>query len=320
MSPPLLQIRGLGVSFPVGGGWKPKRLRALHQFDLDLDRGEIVGVVGESGSGKSTLGKLLLRLEKPTSGSIQLDGEDVLQRGGSASRDYRRRVQMVFQDPFGSLNPAHRVLHHVARPLLLHGRATKDNVRSKALELLEAVGLVPAHQYADAFVFSLSGGQRQRVAIARAMAPGPDILVADEPTSMLDQSIRMDVLRLFERLRQERGLAVLFITHDLAAARWLCDRVVVLYAGQMMEEAPSTSLTTNPQHPYAKLLFAAAPRPGGSLFEELPAKEGLPPTIDAPPGCPFAPRCLQRHHACSETLPVVEIAPAHRVRCHLFRS
>ena len=224
---------------------------------------------------------------------------------------------MVFQDPFASLNPVHRVIHHVERPLLIHGLATRDTARDQALALLDQVGLSPASTFADKRPFELSGGQRQRVAIARAIAPQPTLLIADEPTSMLDQSIRMDVLRLLDQLRRDRGLAIVFITHDLAAARWLCDRILVLYAGQIMEDAPATAIAKNPQHPYAQLLIAAAPRPGGSVFDELPAKDGLPPTIDPPPGCPFAERCTKAAEVCSGALPVVHITDHHRVRCHL---
>lgn len=314
----LLDVRGLGVSFEIGRGWQSQRLRALHEVDFQLGRGEILGVVGESGSGKSTLGKVLARLVRPTTGSVRLDGVDVLQtEPRRASAAYRRRVQMVFQDPFGSLNPVHRVLHHVERPLLLHGKATRDTVRERALALLEQVGLSPAEAFADQHPFALSGGQRQRVAIARAIAPEPDLLIADEPTSMLDQSIRMDVLRLLERLRQQRGLAMVFITHDLAAARWLCDRILVLYAGQVMEEAPAAQLASDPQHPYAKLLIAAAPRPGASLSDPLPAGHGLPPTVDPPPGCPFAERCPQVRGDCRSDLEPVVLASGARVRCRL---
>ena len=312
-----LTVNDLGVKFPVGGGWFSRHLRALHQVQLSLERGEIVGIVGESGSGKSTLGRVLARLERPTTGRIMLDGVDVLRtEPRRASRAYRRRVQLVFQDPFSSLNPAHSVIHHVERPLLLHGKADRTTVRNAALTLLDQVGLSPPDAFADKPPFALSGGQRQRVAIARAIAPEPELLIADEPTSMLDQSIRMDVLRLLKQLRDERNLAILFITHDLASARWLCDRIMVMYAGQVMEDGPTADVTCNPHHPYAKLLIAAAPTPGGSLLTELPAKDGLPPTIDPPPGCPFAERCPMVSDVCGQELPTTEVGPSHRVRCH----
>jgi peptide/nickel transport system ATP-binding protein len=314
---PLLAVEGLGVEFPVGRGWRRPRLRALADVGFTLRRGEILAVVGESGSGKSTLGRALTRLVAPTAGRLLLDGVDVLAaepRGPSLA--FRRRVQLVFQDPFGSLNPAHTVLHHVERPLRIHGRATERDARDRALALLDAVGLAPAADHVDKHPHELSGGQRQRVAIARALAPEPDLLIADEPTSMLDVSIRMDVLRLFDRLRRERGLAVLLITHDLAAARFLADRVLVLYAGQVMEDLPAGTLGTESRHPYTRLLVAAAPRPGADLRAPLPARPGLPMTVDPPPGCPFAERCLDATDRCrAEGAPARRLGDRHRIRC-----
>ena len=317
----LLSVQNLGVSFPVGQGWRRQRLRALHNVSFALERGEILGVVGESGSGKSTLGRVLARLVQPERGQLHLDGQDILStEPHRASRAYRRRVQLVFQDPFSSLNPVHSVMHHIARPLLLHNKADRHTVRAKVLSLLEQVGLQPADAFIDKPPFALSGGQRQRVAIARAIAPEPDLLIADEPTSMLDQSIRMEVLRLIDALRRERNLAVIFITHDLASARWLCDRILVLYAGQAMEIAPSRDLTQSPHHPYAQLLIAAAPRPGGSLDQNLPAADGVPQTIDPPPGCPFAPRCPRAFDTCATDPIAVQVNSNHEVYCHLHRT
>jgi peptide/nickel transport system ATP-binding protein len=309
---PLLEVRDLAVRFPVRGG----TLHALSGVGFELDRGQILALVGESGSGKSTVARVLARLVAPSAGQVRLDGRDVLaDEPRSASMAYRKRVQLVFQDPFGSLNPVHPVVHHVERPLLLHGRASRADVRQKALELLDQVGLAPAADYADQRPYELSGGQRQRVAIARALAPDPDVLIADEPTSMLDVSIRMDILRLFDRLRRQRDLAVLLITHDLAAARFLADRVMVLYAGQVMEELPSRALA-EARHPYTRLLVAAAPRPGADLRAGLPARPGLPPTVDPPPGCRFAERCPEAVGACrTGATPIASIGAGHRIRC-----
>jgi peptide/nickel transport system ATP-binding protein len=319
VSPPLLEVEDLGVTFPIGGGWRPQRLHALSGASFTLARGEIVAVVGESGSGKSTLGRLLTRLEQPTSGRIRLDGEDVLHTQPSRpSRAYRSRVQMIFQDPFGSLNPAHTILHHITRPLLIHGKATEPTARQRALTLLETVGLAPASDFVDKHPHALSGGQRQRVAIARALAAEPDLLIADEPTSMLDVSIRMDVLHLLQRLRDERNLALLLITHDLAAARYLADRVLVMYAGQLMEELPAKTLGRRARHPYTRLLVAASPRPGADLHATLPAKSGLPKNIDPQPGCPFADRCHEATDACRTTALVShKLTDQHRIRCHV---
>jgi peptide/nickel transport system ATP-binding protein len=322
---PLLQLRGLGVSFPVGGMLSRSALRAVHQADITVDRHEIVALVGESGSGKSTIARLVCRLERPTEGRILLDGEDVLDREPRrASRRYRQRVQMIFQDPFGSLNPVHKVGYHVARPLAIHGRSSRRELAAKTIELLETVGLRPGEDFVDEYPHSLSGGQRQRVAIARALASEPDLIIADEPTSMLDVSIRMDILRLLGRLRDERGTAIVFITHDLAAARTLADRIFVLYAGRLVEEAPADALIGDPKHPYAKLLVAAAPKPGRTdgLQSPLPAEPGAPQTVDPPPGCPFASRCREVMDVCRSVMPEWTTPPGaakgHRTRCHLY--
>ena len=274
--------------------------------------------MGESGSGKSTIARMVARLVQPSKGEIRFDGVDVLKAERRPSKAWRRRVQMVFQDPFGSLNPVHTVLHHVARPLLLHGRATPEDVRAAAQELLERCGLRPAELYLDQHPHSLSGGQRQRVAIARALAPGPDLLLADEPTSMLDVSIRTDVLRLLRSLRDDRGLAQILITHDLAAARFVADRILVLYAGQLMELSAADDLVERPLHPYARLLMAAVPRPGGSLFAPLPAAPGRPETVDPKPGCPFASRCPDATARCRGETPAVHDVDGRLVRCHLY--
>jgi len=321
MSAPLLEVRGLSVRFPVGGGLRRRWLRAVHDVDLTVERGEIVALVGESGSGKSTIARLIARLVKPSGGEVLLDGIDLLKsepRG--ASRQTRQRIQVVFQDPFGSLNPVHTVFHHVARPLQLHGRASDGELRPAVLALLERCGLKPAKTYIDAHPHSLSGGQRQRVAIARALAPQPDLLLADEPTSMLDVSIRTDVLRLLRELRDTQGLAQILITHDLAAARFVADRIMVLYAGQLMELSTAEDLVADPLHPYAKLLMAAVPRPGGSLFAPLPAASGRPTTIDPPPGCAFAARCPEADARCRSETPTVHHIGDRQVRCHLYEA
>ena len=320
MSAPLLELRGLGVSFPVGGGIRRQQLRAVHDVSFTLRRGEIVALVGESGSGKSTIARLIARLVPATSGEILIDGVDVLKsEPRAASRAFRKRVQMVFQDPFGSLNPVHTIVHHVERPLLIHGQATREDAREKAAALLEEVGLRPAGDYLDRHPYELSGGQRQRVAIARALASSPDLLMADEPTSMLDVSVRTEVLGLLRKLREDRGLAQLFITHDLAAARFLADRILVLYAGQIMAFAPAAALIDSPRHPYVQLLMAAIPQAGHALTTPLPARSGAPRTIDPPPGCPFAERCHQVHERCHRELPALHPIEGDRsVRCHLY--
>jgi peptide/nickel transport system ATP-binding protein len=257
----VLEVSGLSKSYRVRRGLRVERVPVLHDVSFRLARGEIVALVGESGSGKSTVARILARLVAPSGGTIRLDGVDVRAGARAATLDYRRRVQMVFQDPYGSLNPAHTVEHHLRRPLEVHGRGGGREA-ARIHELLAAVGLTPPDVMAARRPHELSGGQRQRVAIARALAVEPQVLIADEPTSMLDVSLRVDVLNLLGRLRDEQRLAVLFITHDLASARYLADRVLVLHGGTVVEEGPVESVVASPAHPYTRRLLAAAPDPG----------------------------------------------------------
>jgi peptide/nickel transport system ATP-binding protein len=256
---PLLELKDVEKRFSSGGLLGKKRsVAALDKVSLTISRGEAVALVGESGSGKSTLARVVLKLVMPDSGAVLLDGRDE-----PASLAFRSRVQMIFQDPFASLNPVHTVLHHLARPLLRHKKATRGEVREKARALLETVGLAPAEEMLDRHPHQLSGGQRQRVAIARALAVEPDLLVADEPTSMLDVSLRAGILKLLTRLKRERGLAILLITHDLASARALADRIAVLNRGRIVEEGPARQVIDAPQHAYTRALLAAvATSPG----------------------------------------------------------
>lgn len=310
MTGALLEVSGLSRRFAAPGGGE---LRVVEDVSFSVARGEVVALVGESGSGKSTIARLILRLMPASAGDIRLDGQDVLK--GAPTLSYRRRVQMVFQDPFGSLNPAHSVGHHIERPLRIHG---KPNVEARILEILSAVGLDPARSFARMWPHELSGGQRQRVAVARALAVEPDLLVADEPTSMLDVSLRAGVLDLFTRYKAERGLACLLITHDLGSARAVADRILVLYAGMLVESAPAERVVSSPAHPYTQLLLAAA-RPGG-LRSASPAPTPAQP--DAGPasiGCPFAPRCPMRMDRCGRELPPIRtIGRGHAVRCFAF--
>ena len=326
---PLLEVRGLQKSYASRGPHGARRpVAAARDVGFTLRRGEAVALVGESGSGKSTIARLLLRLEQPDGGQILWSGEDVLaQEPRQASLRYRGRVQMVFQDPFGSLNPVHRVEHHLIRPLLRHAeRNARGGVRlnsaaaarPRALELLRTVGLEPAEDFLHRYPHELSGGQRQRVAIARALAVEPELLVADEPTSMLDVSIRMGVLNLLARLKRERGLAILLITHDLASARYLADRVLVLYRGRLVEDGPSDEVVNRPVHPYSQALLA-------SIADS--SQEGRAPAATAPAagpaphtgaGCPFAARCGQRIEPCLTSDPEPRLHDQRLVRCHLY--
>ena len=256
---PAVRIRGLDKHFTVGGFRSKRVVTALNDIHLDINRGEIVALVGESGSGKSTLARCLARLEQPDTGTMEVLGENVLvTQRRRATPQYRRTVQMIFQDPFGSLNPTQRIEHVLTRSLKLHGRV-KGDLRAQLVELVETVGL-PA-DVLGSFPHEMSGGQRQRIAIARVLAVEPEVILADEPTSMLDVSVRIGVLNLLARLRDERGIAILYVTHDLASARYLADRTIVMYRGTLVEGGESVALLANPQHPYTQMLVGAVPDP-----------------------------------------------------------
>ncbi|WP_438002638.1 ABC transporter ATP-binding protein [Sorangium sp. So ce321] len=314
---PVLDVVRLAKFFPVGGGLRAQQLRALHDASFSLAEREVIALVGESGSGKSTIARLM----PPSSGQILFKGRDVLkEEPNRASLAYRGQVQMIFQDPFGSLNPVHTIGYHLERPLLLHNKAPNAAIlREKVHELLKTVDLTPPAEVAAKFPYQLSGGQRQRVAIARALAVDPTVILADEPISMLDVSIRMGVLNLMERLKEERGISYLYITHDIASARYVADRTMVMYAGHIVEGAPSEELMQQPAHPYTKLLLSAVPDPNGSIRGELPARSGAPKLINPPPGCPFADRCPSVMNTCREQMPgAIDIGSGHWVRCHLY--
>ncbi len=317
----LLDVRNLTKRFPVGGALKTRHVHALTDASFTIERGQVVALVGESGSGKSTTARLIARLMPPTRGEILLRGADVLKsEPRQPSLSYRKAVQMIFQDPFGSLNPVHSIGHHLERPLQIHHITQGKQVQERVIELLATVGLTPPDEVAQKFPYQLSGGQRQRVAIARALAVAPEVILADEPISMLDVSIRMGVLNLMERLKEERGIGYLYITHDLASARYIGDRTIVMYAGNMVEGAESIELMDHPAHPYTQLLLAAVPNPqAGLATRQIQARGEVPSLIDPPPGCPFAARCSRVLAACRQTMPDrTNVAPNHWVRCHLY--
>jgi len=315
---PLLRVEALSKTFESRGLFtKSRPVVAVSDVWFTVDRGEAVAVVGESGSGKSTVARILLRLEQADAGRVFLGGDDVLGREPRhASLAYRRRVQMVFQDPFGSLNRTHDICHHLARPLLRHGRATKRDYREKAVNLLHDVGLEPAEEFISRRPYELSGGQRQRVAIARALAVDPDLLIADEPTSMLDVSIRMNILTLLTKLKTERDLAMLLITHDLASARYLADRVLVLFRGRIVEGGPADELVTSPAHPYTRALLSSIADVGELGTEPEEVKPD--PAEERADGCPFAPRCPDAMDVCWKVDPSYRQLDSRRVRCHLY--
>ncbi len=319
MTQPLLEIEGLRKDFPVRRGLLGRTLgtvRAVDGVDLSVRRGECLALVGESGSGKTTVARCALRLVEPTAGSVRFDGEDLLALGPRELRRRRRRFQMVFQDPYGSLNPRQRIGSAVGEPLEVHESGLSRMDRGERVRgLLGTVGLPP--EMTARWPHELSGGQRQRVGIARALAAGPDLLVADEPVTALDVSIRGQILGLLEDLRQRLGLALLLIAHDMTAVERLADRVAVMYLGRIVEVAPRTALFTRPLHPYTVSLLSAVPRPEPGRRSSRIVLGGEPPSpLAPPPGCPFHPRCpIARPHCSADTPPLAEVEPGRFVAC-----
>lgn len=317
-----ITVDNLTIDFRLGGSlFKSSVLRAVDDVSFELKSGEALAIVGESGSGKSTVARALCRLYSPTEGRITLNGHDVNAADELAhQRDYARLVQMIFQDPFGSLNPVHTIRHHLKRPIKIHNPGlSAQEVEEKVIHLIERVGLSPAHQTADKFPYELSGGQRQRVAIARALAVGAKFILADEPISMLDVSIRLGILNLMDDMKGD-GIGFMYITHDIATARYFAERTAVMYVGNMVEWGNSDSVTQNPQHPYTQLLISAVPEAGRHKKRELNAKKAdIPMRGPDSVGCPFAARCLQASDRCHTEMPKTkQLAEDHFVRCFLF--
>jgi peptide/nickel transport system ATP-binding protein len=287
-------------------------------IDFDVDSAEILGLVGESGSGKTTVGRLIAKLEEPTAGSITLDGTDIVGLRGSQLKEYRRDVQMVFQNPYESIDPRFAVRDWVGGPLGNLGRSGKAGKEDQILEILDAVGLRPAADYLDRLPHELSGGQRQRVDIARAMVVSPRLLIADEAVSMLDASVRSGILRLLLRLRQEQGIAALFISHDLAVARYVSDRIAVMYLGKIVEIGPTDNIVRQPAHPYTKMLIAAVPEPDPELQRKRIRRAGEPGrTGGIPSGCRFRTRCPLSETVCVEQEPpLLQLEDGRLVACH----
>jgi len=322
----VLEAEGLTKHFPAGSGGRAAlrggQRRVVHAVDdvaLTLRRGQVTALVGESGSGKSTVARLLAQLQPRTGGAVRLHGNDTTVRGGRRFRAYCRSVQLIFQDPFASLNPVHTVRYHLTRALRIHGHAGNggQELEEALAGLLGRVRLTPAEQYLSKYPHELSGGQRQRVAIARALAAEPEVLLADEPVSMLDVSIRLGVLNLLRDLKEQLSLAVLYITHDIASARYFADETLVMYAGRLVEGGDSETVTQSPAHPYTRLLIDSAPDPdrilrsdGGAALSGSEAAGlaeddlGEPPSLVTPPtGCRFHPRCPHVMERCKTELP-----------------
>ena len=316
-----IEVRGLTKHFPVGSTLHRSRLHAVDDVSFELRPGTVTALVGESGSGKSTVARILARLVEPSDGGVLFEGSDFSSvRGRHDDLHYRSQVQIIFQDPFGSLNPVKTVHHHIARPLRIHDVVPRDRVDERVHDLLDRVGLVPPEEIAAKYPHELSGGQRQRVAIARALAVEPKVLLADEPTSMLDVSIRIGILNLMTKLKEEQQIAFLYVTHDLAAARYVADDILVMYAGQIVEQGPVEEVLANPLHPYTQLLLKAAPDSAKALHaEHIEQRAGTASVAIAPAeGCRFITRCPLAIAVCGQVTPqLVEARPEHAARCHV---
>ncbi len=315
---PLLEVRHLIKQFPLKGGGV---IHALNGVSLAQEKGETIGIVGESGCGKSTLARVVLRLIEPTSGEIRFDGEDLIRLSKRAMRAKRQAMQIIFQDPFASLDPRIRIGRAIEEPLIIHGIGGRAERREKVADLLTMVGL--AQDAASRYPHEFSGGQRQRIGIARALAVEPKLVIADEPVSALDVSIQAQILNLLIDLRERLDLSFLFISHDLAVVRHVSDRVAVMYLGQIVEFGVAERIYRQAAHPYTQTLISAVPEPKPGRRRQRVVPAGDVPSPEAPPsGCPFHPRCPKAVDQCRTTLPAEKnIATAdrpHLVRCHLY--
>ncbi len=331
MAEPVLKVENLKKYFPIKRGLvsslkgEPQRsVKAVDGISFEVEKQEVFALVGESGCGKSTTGKLIVKLLQPTEGSIYLEGNDVTNvRTREEVLAYRRKVQIIFQDPFSSMNPRFRVFDILEEPLLIHGigetRAEREELIYKALEMVK---ITPPEDYVGRFPHMLSGGQRQRVAIARALILDPTFIVADEPVSMLDVSIRAEVLELMKELKEKMGVTYLYITHDMSTARYFADWMAVMYLGRIVEMGPAKRVIDNPLHPYTRALLAAVPEPKPerrNVIKELPIRGEVPNAANIPPGCRFHPRCIfaQKGLCDVEHPKLVEYEHNHWAECHL---
>jgi len=316
MSEPLLQVRNLSVSFILRQGLLNRSagtVKAVDRVNLELQEGETLALVGESGCGKTTLGRALLRLVEPSDGEILYRGMNLLKISSPQLTTLRRELQMIFQDPYSSLNPRKRILDIIGEPLLIHGLAVKKDLSDKVLPLLEKVGLPP--EAAGKFPHEFSGGQRQRISIARAIALNPAFILCDEPVSALDVSIQAQIINLLIQLQREMGLSYLFISHDLAVVRSISSRVMVMYLGQILEQGPTEDIFASPGHPYTRILQESVPRLGQRHIA-APISGETPSPSNPPRGCPFHPRCPMARRECSISEPPVKIiSDQHWYRC-----
>ena len=318
---PLLTVENLKVWFPITGGVLRRRTGWVYAVDgvnLQINRGETLGLVGESGSGKTTTGRAIVRINQPTAGAIHLNGEDLLALNGTDLRRKRRTFQMVFQDPYSSLDPRQTVGSILAEPLSTHNLSTGAARRARVEELLRLVGLDPA--FVQRYPHEFSGGQRQRIGIARALAVEPDLIVCDEPISALDVSIQAQVINLLERLQGEFGLTYLFIAHDLAVVRHIADRVGVMYLGRIVEIAAARQLFARPQHPYTRMLLDAVPDLSAAGRRRVAVGGEVPNALDPPSGCAFHPRCALASERCRREIPALRPAAGGEAACHAIEE
>jgi oligopeptide/dipeptide ABC transporter ATP-binding protein len=321
----VLRVRGLSKSFPVRRGAFGRALesvRAVDGVDLEVRAGTTVGIVGESGSGKTTVGRLMARLLTPDQGTVEVEGKDVSRAKGRELKEMRARLQVIFQDPYGALDPTKTVAHAVAEPLLVHGKIRRSELRDQAAALLARVALDPA--FVDRYPDELSGGQRQRVCIARALALSPSVLVADEPTSALDLSTRSEILNLLLSIQEDTGQALVLVSHDFATVRHLAHRIAVMYLGRIVEEGPAEQIAEDPRHPYTKALLSAVPLPdphAQRARRRTVLKGDLPDPANPPSGCRFHTRCPVALPECArQDPPLLQISAEHRVACVLQRE
>jgi oligopeptide/dipeptide ABC transporter ATP-binding protein len=323
----LVEVRGLSKRYHVGGGLaglirgqKPQTVYAVNNIFFGLKRGESLGLVGESGCGKTTTGKLLVRLLDPSDGQILFDGESLIDLGDESVREFRSRVQLMFQNPFEALNPRFTLYRSLAEPLLIHGWKDEKKRYSRIIETLNRVNLRPAEIFLDKYPHQLSGGQLQRVVLARALVLHPDFLVADEPVSMLDVSVRAGILNTMKDLTKEMGLTTIYISHDLSLLHYTCDRIAVMYLGHIVEIGPSHEIISNPKHPYTRALISAVPIPDPALPNPpLRIREGVPRPTEIRVGCPFVERCPEAMETCLNLFPPnAGVGEGHEALCHLY--
>jgi len=319
-TPPVLEVEGLSKHFPVRKGLLRRTVGHVHAVDdvsFAIGTGETLGLVGESGCGKTTVGRTILRLIEPTAGAIRLDGHDVTRLGKTEMRPFRRQMQIIFQDPFSSLNPRKRAGDIVGEPLKVHGLATGQERRQQVAELFERVGLRRAQM--DNFPHQFSGGQRQRIGVARALALNPRLIIGDEPVSALDVSIQAQVINLLMDLQRDLKLSYLFISHNLAVVEHISHRIAVMYLGRIVEYTDKVTLFTRPLHPYTEALLAAVPVPDPAIKRVKHVVQGdVPSPLNPPPGCRFHTRCPYAQARCKVDVPLLrEVEPGHHVACHL---